>query len=325
MNYIVSSITDVGISKRNNQDSHIVRVYNTKQGKIAFAVLCDGMGGLSKGELASSTVVHAFCRWADERLPVICDSEILEDTIKFDWLNIVKVCNEKIKLYGQNQGISLGTTLTAILIIGEQYFVINVGDSRTYEISGDVIVLTKDHSLVAHEIELGRLTPEEAEHDSRRNVLLQCIGASRTVAPDFYVGKAKLNSTYMLCSDGFRHEITEDEIFAELNPYLLNDYDIMTSSMLSLVELNKSRCEKDNITVICIRTFWFNIGVEMIGKILIAAFCLIDASLLIALIVALVSKNSKKVNNRNDFSQQINSEFSLEIQMGYMGSSEVIE
>ncbi len=255
MNYIVSSITDVGISKKTNQDSHIVRVYNTKQGKIVFAVLCDGMGGLSKGEVASSTVVHAFSKWADERLPVICNDEISAETIRFDWLNIVNMCNEKIKAYGMHHNISLGTTLTAILLIGEYYYVINVGDSRTYEISGDVKVLTRDHSLVAREVELGRLTPEEAEHDPRRNVLLQCIGASETVSPDFYVGGIKLNSTYMLCSDGFRHEITEDELFGYLNPYVLNDYDTMTSNIVSLVELNKSRHERDNITVISIRTF----------------------------------------------------------------------
>lgn len=61
MDFIVSATTDIGNIKDTNQDSYNVKVLNTEAGKMAFAVLCDGMGGLSKGEVASASVVKAFC------------------------------------------------------------------------------------------------------------------------------------------------------------------------------------------------------------------------------------------------------------------------
>ena len=63
MEYIVSAATDVGISKNTNQDSFSIKRLDTKLGKIVVAVLCDGMGGLSKGEVASATVIDAFNKW----------------------------------------------------------------------------------------------------------------------------------------------------------------------------------------------------------------------------------------------------------------------
>ena len=60
MNFIVAATTDIGLTKSTNQDSYNVRVFSTKQGKIVLAILCDGMGGLSKGEVASASLVNAF-------------------------------------------------------------------------------------------------------------------------------------------------------------------------------------------------------------------------------------------------------------------------
>jgi len=118
-----------------------------------------------------------------------------------------------------------------------------------------VVLLTKDQTVVAREVELGNLTQVEAETDSRRSVLLQCVGASDEVYPDMFFGDTALNATYMLCSDGFRHEITEGEIYAYLNPTVMTDADGMQRNMEALIELNKQRRERDNISVVTIRTF----------------------------------------------------------------------
>lgn len=126
---------------------------------------------------------------------------------------------------------------------------------HSYEIGDTVTVLTKDQTVVAREVELGHLTPEEAEKDSRRSVLLQCIGASDEVYPDMFFGDTKLNAVYMLCSDGFRHEITENEIYQYLNPNVMVDADGMKRNMDSLIDLNKQRQERDNISAVSIRTF----------------------------------------------------------------------
>ena len=255
MNFIISASTDIGNIKDTNQDSFGAKIISTKQGKMAFAVLCDGMGGLAKGEVASATVVTAFCNWAETRLSELCDTEITDNDIRNDWLKIVSDYNEKIKNYGKRSGISLGTTVTAILVTGRRYYIINVGDTRAYEIKDSVKVITKDQTVVAREVELGNITAEQAKTDSRRSVLLQCIGASDTVYPDMFFGEVSHNTVYMLCSDGFRHEISEQEIFQYLQPDVMVSTEGMKENMDRLIEINKQRQERDNITVLAIRTF----------------------------------------------------------------------
>lgn len=255
MNYIISAATDVGNVKNTNQDSFNVKLISTKQGKMVFAVLCDGMGGLAKGEVASTTVVTAFSKWAETRLSELCENEITDSDIRNDWVKIVTDFNDKIKNYGKRSAISLGTTVTAMLITNRRYYIINVGDTRAYQITDRVQILTKDQTVVAREIELGNITEEEAKTDPRRSVLLQCIGASDIVYPDMFFGDTVQNAVYMLCSDGFRHEISEYEIYQYLQPDVMLNSGVMKSNMDKLIEINKQRQERDNITVLSIRTF----------------------------------------------------------------------
>lgn len=255
MNFLVSANTDIGIVKNTNQDSLSVKVINTCNGKIAFALLCDGMGGLAKGEVASASVIRAFDKWVSEQLPALAKSGFDESIVEKQWNDIIQEQNKTIQAYGARLGVKLGTTAVLMLITDEKYFIMNVGDSRIYEISDNLYQLTKDQSFVAREVELGNMTPEQAETDPRRSVLLQCVGASDVVCPDFFVGESKFNAVYMLCSDGFRHEITPQEIYDKLQPSILLDDKTMNQNTLDLIELNKQRNERDNISVALVRTF----------------------------------------------------------------------
>ena len=255
MNFIVSANTDIGIIKNTNQDSLSVKVINTSIGRMSFAILCDGMGGLAKGEVASASVIRAFDKWVNNELPHLCNVPHKQDVIKVQWEKILLDQNNIIKTYGARQGVKLGTTAVIMLITESQYFIMNVGDSRAYEFTDVIVQLTNDQTFVAREVALGNMTPEQAEVDERRSVLLQCIGASEEVYPDFFVGETKLNATYMLCSDGFRHEITPDEIFEKFQPGVLLDDSTMNQNTLDLIELNKQRNERDNISVVLVRTF----------------------------------------------------------------------
>jgi len=255
MNYIISANTDIGIVKSTNQDSLSVKVINTAIGRMSFAVLCDGMGGLAKGEVASASVIRAFDEWVFNELPTLCNVPLDGNVVKAQWEKILLDQNNTIKAYGARQGVKLGTTAVVMLLTDTQYFIMNVGDSRAYEIADVLGQLTNDQTFVAREVALGNMTPEQAEVDERRSVLLQCIGASEEVYPDFFVGETKQNATYMLCSDGFRHEITPDEIFAKFQPGVLLDDATMNQNTLDLIELNKQRNERDNISVVLVRTY----------------------------------------------------------------------
>ncbi len=255
MNFIVSATTDIGNTKSTNQDSVSVRVANTAQGRMVFAVLCDGMGGLEKGELASAEVIRAFDSWFREQLPVLVTGPIEDSLVRAQWEHIITEQNVAIKSYGARRGVKLGTTVVAMLLTQSRYYILNVGDSRAYELCGGLRQLTQDQTFVAREIALGNMTPEQAAVDERRNVLLQCVGASDEVYPDMFFGDVRQNAVYMLCSDGFRHEITPAEIYNSLAPELLVSEQAMRSHAEELIALNKSRFERDNITVALVRTF----------------------------------------------------------------------
>ncbi|MCL1917784.1 MAG: protein phosphatase 2C domain-containing protein [Peptococcaceae bacterium] len=254
MDYTIWARTDIGIKKTINQDSLSVRVFDTVQGKMAFAVLCDGMGGLDRGELASATVVKAFMNWADSELPLLCYYPLGENIIRDQWKDLVYNQNAKIMKYGQRQGINLGTTIVAILLTQTNYYIINVGDSRIYEIADKIMQITRDQTVVAREVSLGKMTPEQAKRHPKRNVLLQCVGASEVLRPEICFGEIKKDAVYMLCSDGFRHEVTPQELFTYLNPKYLTNSRVMKKHTDYLIELNKKRRETDNISVVLIRS-----------------------------------------------------------------------
>ncbi len=255
LEYIISASTDIGIKKDTNQDGLSVKSFNTEYGKMVFAVLCDGMGGLAKGEIASSETIRAFNDWFHKSLPGLLSERIEDSAIRQQWGDIVRIQNERIKKYSHAQNLNMGTTIVAGLFTQNRIYIMNVGDSRAYEIKYGVRQITKDHTVVNDEIEKGILTPEQAKVDPRRNVLLQCIGASESVYPGFYFEDVKPEAVYMMCSDGFIHEITENEIFNVMKPDNMTDKVTMNKNIDLLIETNKQRLEKDNISVIAIKTY----------------------------------------------------------------------
>ena len=107
MNYIAMASSEAGLVKQTNQDSYFAQVVSGARGKLAFAVVCDGMGGLEKGEVASASVVQAFRRWVEERLPLMDQDEIDDQSIRSEWTEIAVSFNEKLKRYGRERTWSL--------------------------------------------------------------------------------------------------------------------------------------------------------------------------------------------------------------------------
>lgn len=252
MRYTATADTDIGISKDTNQDSVLIKHASYFGGEVLMAIICDGMGGLSKGELASATVIRAFAKWFDEELPFELQNLELS-VIGGKWSNLLRDLNMKILEYTKTSGgASMGTTFSGLLLVNDEYVFAHVGDSRIYQIGNGVNQMTTDQTFVAREIKRGTMTIEQAKTDKRRNLLLQCVGASDVIEPQVQMGKVE-KGAYMLCSDGFRHEITETEMFESLNPVNLMNKNAMHSNARYLIDLVKSRNEKDNISVILIK------------------------------------------------------------------------
>jgi serine/threonine protein phosphatase PrpC len=252
--YLISAITDSGNVRENNEDRVKVWKFDTPVGPVVLAVLCDGMGGLSQGEVASQMTIQAFEQWGKTQLMQLCAGPFEDYEIRESWETLAEQCNRSIRAYGMGQGVKLGTTVVALLLTPRRYYLLNVGDSRAYEVSATGIrQLTEDQSLVNSEIKSGRLTREQAAVDTRRNVLLQCIGVKEEVIPDLYFGNPEVNTVYLLCSDGFYHEVRPEEMTSFLSPASLSTSEEMAEESRYLIELAKQRGEKDNITVAAIK------------------------------------------------------------------------
>ncbi len=257
MNYLVSYNTDIGLRKRTNQDSIAIKIVDTPKGRAVFAIVCDGMGGLSSGELASKEVIHAYCSWFDTELVTMIAQDAYDmNAVISQWRQLAIFENEKLGTFGAGKSVSLGTTLSAVLLFQNQYLIVHVGDSRIYVMTEQgVRQLTEDQSVVAREIALGNLTPEQALRDPRRSILLQCIGASPMVEPAFFQGSILPETSYLICSDGFCHEISHEEMMDQLGPKACVNSTVMRQNCLYLTELIKKRKEQDNISMILIKAF----------------------------------------------------------------------
>ena len=248
MGFIAGAATDVGTTKSVNQDSLSIRVGQCKGKKIALAILCDGMGGLQKGEIASSMTTQRFIDWSDNRMPdIICDDNVWQ-LVEDDWKKMLEDTNEELYQHGQDNHVNLGTTITGVLIVDNEYMAVNVGDSRTYMLENGIVQITEDQSLMAREVKLGRLTEEQAAIDPRRNVLLQCVGATPNIEIEFYKGEVKSGQSFLVCSDGLRHMVSSEELNSLLNPSILQTETDINNALNYVIKLNMDRNETDNIT-----------------------------------------------------------------------------
>ena len=245
--------TDIGLKKKSNQDSILLKGIGNATEEILLAIICDGMGGMSKGELASATTVQAFSKWLTEEF-VKRGRDWAAEEIENQWRAVLNAVNAKLIAYGQEQRLELGTTVTVVLLFQDgDYFIGHVGDTRAYHVGMHLEQLTEDHTFVAREVQKGRMTPEQAQNDSRRNVLLQCIGVNEFFEMQFLQGSIGQGEAMLLCSDGFRHKITADEIYVELKPESIQNENDIRRKLQKLIQLNKQRQETDNISAVYIK------------------------------------------------------------------------
>ncbi len=254
MDFVTMAVSSVGNVKEVNQDYYFFEQGRTERGNIVFAILCDGMGGLQQGEFASKTVVEAFKARGKEHLADYAQGEFVDAEIRREWTELVNRCNQYLHAYGRERGISLGTTLTVLLMTEERYYIMNIGDSRAYALEAGIRQLTRDHTVVQREVDLGKLSAYDAEKDSRRNILLQCIGASDQIYPDFFFGAPEPKATYLLCSDGFRHEVSGEELYQVLQRNRRASLEDLEGALKILLRWNLERQERDNLTAIAIST-----------------------------------------------------------------------
>lgn len=237
-------MTDRGRVRTENQDSFLIE--ECEKASCSILALCDGMGGANAGGLASQLSAKAFVNYLYHHLSSYA-------TRFADYPRIMmEACEEAngvafaYSQFGDNL-TGMGTTLIAAIIRrnGTGY-ILNVGDSRAYQMhKKNLKQISKDHSLVEELLEAGIITPEQAIHHPQKNVITRALGSDQTVDADIYELNLQLGDCLLLCSDGLSNIVPEGEIAA-----VLQDSEDAEAAVRDLMDLALSRGAPDNVTIV---------------------------------------------------------------------------
>jgi len=225
-------LTDVGRQRQSNEDSFV-------DAPPVFAV-ADGMGGARAGEVASRMAVEAFGNPPEEGT----DPEARLVAIARD-------ANRRIyeMAHSDDAYAGMGTTLTAVVVSGQEVTVGHVGDSRLYRLrDGGLERLTTDHSLVEEYVRAGRLAPEEAESHPQKSIITRALGVEADVEVDTLTCNASDGDVYLICSDGLTGMVPEHEVAA-----ILRERTSLEQAARALIDAANRAGGRDNITVVLFR------------------------------------------------------------------------
>jgi protein phosphatase len=264
--------TTTGIVRTGNEDGfaliHSVEARQDDQGESALIVLADGMGGYEGGEVAAAMAVQCIRRFLLQQKPFAHlaggtpfhpdrfgpDSTIQApvdiESMKQLLGAALKEANKQIYNVSRTPGgkRGMGCTAEVVLVNGRNVIVGHVGDSRTYHYhDGRLIQLTRDQTLVNRLVELGRLTPEEAEKHDQRNQLSQAVGGQPDVSPGLYSGVMKPGDWVIVCSDGLTNHTSNDYLADMLRT---ESAEIAARRLVNSVLLEGAT---DNATVVLVR------------------------------------------------------------------------
>ncbi|HYM56355.1 MAG TPA: Stp1/IreP family PP2C-type Ser/Thr phosphatase, partial [Solirubrobacteraceae bacterium] len=223
--------SDLGRQRQGNEDNFFVR--------SPVFVVADGMGGANAGEVASEMAVRSF----DPELPGGNPAEALVD--------VIEGANRRIheRSRSDERSAGMGTTVTAAYVSDKEVIVAHVGDSRAYLLrDGELVRLTKDHSLVGELVARGKLTEAQAESHPQRSVITRALGPEANVQVDVDIFQARPGDVFLLCSDGLTSMVHEPK----LQPLFEDAGDLETLGR-RLIDAANEAGGRDNITVILFR------------------------------------------------------------------------
>ena len=206
------------LGQRDNQEDALFPDYGQSTAEDRLFIVCDGMGGHSSGEVASSTVCDIMSRSILESCPDPEGPFGYEDFIKAQSAALDELDRKDDGAYKK-----MGTTMTLLKLHSQGCTVAHIGDSRVYHIrpgksQADTLIIhqTSDHSLVNTLVKIGELTPEEAKKSNMRNVITQAMqpGVKRQhIKADIYeTADIQPGDYFMLCTDGILEEMDDDAI-----------------------------------------------------------------------------------------------------------------
>jgi PPM family protein phosphatase len=212
----VSGITDAGLKREGNEDSYLI------EESIGFYVVADGMGGHLAGEVASRVAVeiigNCFRKWLEKATPedgLFAAPDPSLSTRGNYVLSSIRMANRVVHEMAleNEQYRGMGTTAVVLLVRPDLVVAANVGDSRIYLVrNGGIERLSRDHTIVSEQMEMGMMTEEEAAISPLRHILTRNLGSSEEVEPEVFELVPSDRDRFILCTDGLTDLVTDDEL-----------------------------------------------------------------------------------------------------------------
>ena len=241
--------TDVGKVRDHNEDNFLV------DKKLALFVVADGMGGHAAGEVASAIAVRAIHEELKRERDLL--AEYVEHSGKIPKRDIAALMEHSVqracaKVHEEATGDpskrGMGTTMSALLVLGTQAFIAHVGDSRIYLLRNDAVQqITEDHTVYNELIKRGKLTRDQIEKVAQKNAITRAVGVYERVEVDTLVIELLPGDTFLLCSDGLHGYLQAPE---ELRAPMAVD---SMEGAKALITLANERGGKDNITSVIVK------------------------------------------------------------------------
>lgn len=215
-----------------NQDSLILEQVLTKRGRVVLAAVCDGIGGLSEGEIAGGFVCEKLraCFYG-ELLPFVQRHRGRKSMIRCLHRCIYEA-GVGLRSYAEGTGTGMGTTLSVLLIWNRHYVGLHLGDSRIYR------------------LEKKRIQQLTTDHRREPNILTRCLGSFGYQKPEEFFGSVGRNTGFLLCSDGF-YNCQEKELLREIcSPLQISSEGAIGKRLRELAGYGIKRGETDNMSAI---------------------------------------------------------------------------
>ncbi len=233
--------TDLGRVRDNNEDKY--EFFQPEEPDVlsrkgSLYAVADGMGGHSAGQIASELALKTTIKsyYSD-------DSPLLEESLRAAIQQANALVYDTSTAIAERAG--MGTTLTVLVVRGDEAFVAHVGDSRLYALRDGVITqVTDDHSWVNEQVKRGGMTEREAMSSPYRNVITRSVGNSPTVEVDIFCRDVRVGDVFLLCSDGVSGLVEAEQVrraMAEKSP---------SQAAWELVDMALEAGGHDNATVL---------------------------------------------------------------------------
>ncbi|HTD56782.1 MAG TPA: Stp1/IreP family PP2C-type Ser/Thr phosphatase [Silvibacterium sp.] len=233
----VAALTDVGCKRSNNEDS-----FGYDNSTQIFAV-CDGMGGMAAGEVASSTAVAELIRSFNRQSSETQTEQRLYQAILYANSQVCMLARESDDLRG------MGTTMVSACVDGRKIVIGNVGDSRAYFLrKGRCAQVTLDHSYIAEQVRNGMMSPDDAGASPLQSLITRAIGTADSVEPDLFTAELEPADIVLLTTDGLTRYADADTIAS----LVLATSDLQQACQ-SLIDFAKQCGAVDNVTCLLLR------------------------------------------------------------------------